>query len=249
MVLPITFAGLSTALMSDLDVNFAALGNLSIISCTIAGTNDLVLTPEVNAPTVAAYHRLQCFSGVASITNTGPVTARVGTLGSHPVYMDTLAGPVLLSNHEIVAGNFVLLVFDIALNSGAGGFRLITPVTDPVPVIGGTPATVSSATGTTLTAAQLTGGGYTQAIILRSGTSGDFNDTTDTGANIVAAIPGCAVDTYFHLRMINSSGHTQTLLAGSGVTVTGTATTATSTTHDFIGVVTAIGTPAVTIYG
>lgn len=248
MVLPVTFAGLSLALVSQLDDNFAALGVLTVLHCTITGTNDLVLTPAVNAPTVAIYTKYQVFLAVAPATNTGPVTARVGTLAAHPVYMDTLGSAIPLSNHEIVGGNVVMLMWDPALNGGGSGFHLLT--VPPLPRTGGAPATVSASTGTTLTAAQLTGAGWADGVLIRAGSpSGNFNDTTDTATNIIAALPGGAVDTYFHLRVVNTSGHTQTLLAGSGVTVVGTATTANAATHDFVGVVTNVGTPAVIIYG
>lgn len=124
MALPNTFAAQTTPQMVELDQNFAALGALTAIPCTVAGTNALVLTPATNCPTVSAYVNYQSFVCAATATNTTAVTARVGSLGILPVYLDTAAGPVALSAGDIFIGNLVVLFYDAALNSGAGGFHL-----------------------------------------------------------------------------------------------------------------------------
>jgi hypothetical protein len=159
------------------------------------------------------------------------------------------AGPVALSGGEIVATNAIFLTYDAALNSGGGGFHLRS--TMPLPPVGALPATVTSNVGVTLTAAQLTGSGKARAILFRAGAPGaGFNDTTDTAALIVAALPNAQVGTYFTIVESNNTGQTQTLLGGTNVTIAGVATTAAGATHSFTGVVTALGgTPAVTILG
>ncbi len=246
--MPLPFANLTTVPLADLDSNFAALGALVTIPSTISGTNTLLLTPATVTPTIVAYSNYQAWSGVATATNTGAATAKVGALPTLNVYKDTVNGPVALVGGEIVIGNMIILIYDSSLNAGAGGFHLGLPVSQPS--VGSAPATVNNNAGTTISAAALTGSGTTQAVILRTGAPGaPFNDTTDTAANIVAAILGCGLNTYFRFREINSTGQTQTLIAGSGVTVSGVATTATGVTHDFVGVVTNIAVPAVTIYG
>ena len=248
MALPVTFAAQTTPTMPELDQNFAALGALTAIPCTVSGTNTITMTPAANTPTIAAYANYQPFSGVAAATNTGAATNAVGGLTALAIYKDSASGPVALAGGEIVIGNALYLVYDSALNAGNGGFHLLGAVTKAN--TGAAPATVNSATGVTLSAAVLTGSGTTQAIQLRTGAaSGDFNDTTDTATAIIGAIPGCGLYTYFRFTVLNSTGHTQTILAGSGVTVSGVATTANGTTHAFVGVVTNLGSPAVTISG
>jgi hypothetical protein len=248
MPLPHIFTALAATQMSFLDDNFAALGALTAIPSVITGTNTLAVAPLATTPTISAYGNYQAFSGVAAGTNTGAVTAQVSGLGALSVYKDTISGPVALAGGEIVTGNLVVLTYDSSLNAGAGGFHLTVLVSQPS--VGAAPATVNVNAGTTISAAALTGSGTTQAVILRTGApGGGFSDTTATATQIVGAIPGCGINTYFRFREINSTGQTQTLLAGAGVTVSGTATTATATTHDFVGVVTAIAVPAVTIYG
>ena len=108
-------------------------------------------------------------------------------------------------------------------------------------------ATVSSATGVTLSAAEMVGGW-----ILRTGAAtGAVTDTTDTAANLVAAYNASdtQVGSSFLLGINNTTGQTLTLAAGSGVTVSGTATINDNNTRVFLGVFTDVtsGSQAVTL--
>ena len=95
--------------------------------------------------------------------------------------------------------------------------------------------TLSSASQTvTALAAQIVGG-----ILNRTGSPGGaVTETTPTAAQIIAALPNTiALDGTFQFvfRYINNAlGQTTTWTAGSGVTVTGTATIATSAWRDFL---------------
>jgi hypothetical protein len=73
---------------------------------------------------------------------------------------------------------------------------------------------ITSATGTTLTAAQML-----TTNILRSGPGAPFSDTTDTAANLAAALgtPGGS----FELTYINNTGSVATIAPGAGVTMAG----------------------------
>lgn len=70
-------------------------------------------------------------------------------------------------------------------------------------------------------------------VVSRGGAqTGAFADTTDTATNILAAFsntPGT-----FKLRVMNTTGDTQTIAGGTGVTVTGTATIAAGAWRDFL---------------
>ena len=94
-----------------------------------------------------------------------------------------------------------------------------------------------------LTAAQLLGG-----FILRSA-GATSSDTFPTATAIVAAIPDCAVNDAFEFEIINTKSGTITMVAGSGITLAGTTTIATGTSRRYLGIVTAVDTPAVTIRG
>lgn len=94
---------------------------------------------------------------------------------------------------------------------------------------------VTGATGQTVTGAQLAGG-----IITRTGTlGGAANDTFPSAADIIAAVSSedkrPSNNTQWRLRYINvATGQTITVLAGTGVTLTGTMTIATATWREFL---------------
>lgn len=94
----------------------------------------------------------------------------------------------------------------------------------------------------TLTAAEFINGLYIQG-----GTPGAVNKTTPTAALLAAAIPEAAVGTMFEFTLVNGGDGTLTMVAGDGVTLSGTATCAAAKNKNFRGYFTAIGTPAVTV--
>jgi hypothetical protein len=131
MVYSITqFENNTTNQLSALDNNFVTFGALVPIPCIVAGSNALTLTPNgagiVPTPAISAYTTNMYFTGIASASNSGAVTAAVGTLPSLIVYKDTLLGTIQLAGNEIINGCAFGLCYDAALNSGAGGFHLIS---------------------------------------------------------------------------------------------------------------------------
>lgn len=79
-----------------------------------------------------------------------------------------------------------------------------------------TAATITTAGAGTYTAANMLGG-----LILRDPNGGSRTDTTHTAAQIVAALPGAAVDDTFELVIVNTAdaAETITLAGGTGVTL------------------------------
>lgn len=126
MPLAYIFGSATTAPTSDLDSNFQTVGLLGTLPCSVTGTNALALTllNPTNSPTVSAYADYLIFSFVAANTNTGAVTAAVGSLGALSVYKNSSSGPVAVAAGDIIANNFYTLRYSAALNSGAGGFYL-----------------------------------------------------------------------------------------------------------------------------
>jgi hypothetical protein len=108
-----------------------------------------------------------------------------------------------------------------------------------------TVTTDATAGALTYTAAMLLGG-----IILRDPAGGNRSDVTPTAALLVAAIPGCAIGTAFEFTIRNAAdaAETITVTAGEGTTLSGTMTIAQNATKRFLVVVTAVGTPAYTVY-
>lgn len=125
MALPTQFAALTAATGAQLDGNFAALGALTPIPCTASGGDAQVLTPLSNTPTIPAYSNYMQFTAIAAQSNTGAGTGKIGSLAALPIYKASPAGPVPLTGGEIVALIQFVLMYDSALNGGAGGFHLM----------------------------------------------------------------------------------------------------------------------------
>lgn len=133
MSLPNSFGNEPNPVMSELDVNFAALGAISYVPCTAAGTNTITLTPRANTPAINGYSQLQGYPFVAVGTNTGGVQIQVlGPSGSPltllQAYKLSSAGPIALTAGDIQNGSYYVPVYDLALNSGVGGFHLVNVV-------------------------------------------------------------------------------------------------------------------------
>jgi len=249
VALPYTFANQTTPVLSELDANFAALGALTVIPCSVTGTNTLSLSAAANTPTITAYANYQAFSCVAGAANTGASQARVDGLALLSIYKDTPGGPIALVGGEIGAGSIIFLTYDSALSVGAGGFHLQSGTNGPALGVGAA-TTVPDNTGITLTAAQVTGSGTGQGVIDRQGSPGaPYNDQAPTATAIIGALPGAVVGTVFRFRVVNTSGQTQTITTNSGISLVGGVTTANNASHDYIGIVNNVGSPAVTIYG
>lgn len=153
MALPYLFANVTSATGQQLDDDFSVVGKLGTLPCTITGTDTLALTLSSTNPTISAYANYLRFSGIAAGDNTTAVTAQVGSLGTLSVYKDTSSGPVVLTGGEIQEDNYIELVYDSALNSGSGGFHLVSSTVTS----GGTVTSV--ATGSGLTGGPITSSG------------------------------------------------------------------------------------------
>lgn len=238
-----TFAPLSAAEMAFLDGNFAALTQMGLVPVDLTGTSVIGLTPTLsgNGPPISAYANYQGFVGVANATNAGAVSAQYTGLTALPVYRDTPSGPVALAGGEIVTLNVCLFVYDSLLNSGAGGFHLVTGGVVAAP-IKSTPAGVSATSGVVLSAAFLTGSGGGQGVVVRTGPASGFTDTTDTAAAIAALVPGggssvAGTGPVFRCKYVNTTSSTASVAAGSGVVLSGVATVPGPGSADFVGVV------------
>src|SRR5215469_9280364 len=75
----------------------------------------------------------------------------------------------------------------------------------------------------TVGAGLLTGAAIVGGVITRSGSTSAFTDTTDSAANIIAAIPNSTVGQSWELVLVNTTAFAETLSAGSGVTLSGLA--------------------------
>ncbi len=126
--LPYRFAPVTEATGAQLDADFDAVSALGIIPCTLSGTNAITFTPAADTPTQSAYANYKQYAGVVVNTTTGATTVRVGALPFLPLYVDGPSGPVAAAGGEVAAGNMVVVAYDSALNTGAGGFHLLSVV-------------------------------------------------------------------------------------------------------------------------
>lgn len=89
----------------------------------------------------------------------------------------------------------------------------------------------------TLTAAGLVGGE-----IVRTGPVAAFSDATDTAANIIAALPGVVVGSSFNILIKNATAYTQTITAGTGVTLPNTVITPPFAVNNYVATVSTAST-------
>ena len=98
-------------------------------------------------------------------------------------------------------------------------------------------------------AASVLAGAQKNVVTVGSAAAAAYNVTTDTAANIVAAlqtamrnlnntVPSKVIGTSFIVRFINvNATYAATIVAGAGVNIVGTATLALSTSRDFLATI------------
>lgn len=111
---------------------------------------------------------------------------------------------------------------------------------------GGTPVNTAIATvgNGTLTAASIVGG-----VITRSGSTSAFTDTTDTAANIVAAITSPVAGESFFLYIRNTTAFAETFAGGTGVTLSGNVILPAHSTSAFLVTLTSLTAVAMLMVG
>lgn len=122
------YAALSDGLnpLSLWDQSLADMGSLGIIPCTAAGTNAITLTPIVAAfaPNVVLPNSLQLFSFLATATSTAAVTIQIGGSAVLKFYVD---GVTQAGAGNVQSGLPYFIMYNVALNGGAGGFQSFAP--------------------------------------------------------------------------------------------------------------------------
>ena len=132
MGFPVTFGALAggvgvTQPLSLFDAQFTAVGGGLIVPCAAAGQNSILLTPAANTPTIAGYTSLSPIFGffAAQATSSSPVTISVAGIGARNVYKNQ--GATLIGANDFAAGGAYYVIFNPALNGGAGGWVVVNP--------------------------------------------------------------------------------------------------------------------------
>lgn len=135
-------------------------------------------------------------------------------------------GPRLIDGSDL---NTLVRQINAALG-GTGG----TPVNTAITTVG----------NGTLTAASIVGG-----VITRSGSTSAFTDTTDTAANIVAAITSPVAGESFFLYIRNTTAFAETFAGGTGVTLSGNVILPAHSTSAFLVTLTSLTAVAMLMVG
>jgi len=174
------------------------------------------------------------------ITRTGPVAAYTDTTATGTQIIDALIAYVEDGNNflyvrntlpfiqTIAAGTDVTLTGDALVPANSVGVFLLTYTSETTVTmlrVGTIPLTTNAlevnTAITTVGAGVLTGAGIAGGVITRSGSTAVYTDTTDTAANIIAAMPNANIGQSFELVVKNTVGFAQTITGGTGVTVSG----------------------------
>lgn len=144
------------------------------------------------------------------------------------------------------AGGLDITANEISLDSTVAGKGILNTAGILSVVLPGRGAktAISTAGAGTLTAA-----GIVSGLIMRTGPTGAYDDTTDTATAILALLNDPAVGDSFEFSIVNGVAHIGTMLAGAGITLAGVTANAASKVRRYHVQVTNVGTPAVTITG
>lgn len=128
-----------------------------------------------------------------------------------------MASPVP-TNFATLTGAEILRLYGVAANGQPSGQDFLA-TTAQIAALAETETNITNTLITTVGAGTLTAAGLVGGLIMRSGPTANFTDTTDTAAKILAALPGIVVGSSFLIRIKNNTAFIETLAAGAGVTL------------------------------
>lgn len=116
---------------------------------TSTGASGIYAVTPANISFPTAYVQGEVYSFKAHQSSVGSDTLNWNALGAKNIYKPTSAGPTLLTSQDIVINQMVLLAYDATLNSGVGGWQLLTSPTAggviPSGIVAHWPATTAPA--------------------------------------------------------------------------------------------------------
>jgi glycine rich protein len=125
-LVPTQFAGETSDTTTNLDADFQSLVPGNVLPCTATGTNTIALTPVVGSLSVSAYTDKEQYSFNAPNATTGSVTINVSAVGALKAFK--AGGITQLGNGDITSGQFCQFAYQASLDTGAGGFVLVSAV-------------------------------------------------------------------------------------------------------------------------
>lgn len=170
------------------------------------------------------------------------VLVRDATNGSYQNMSIAAVGTIVAA----AAGGLAIVGGGVGFDATVGGKGIVETngVLDVSLPGRGAKVAISTAGAGTLTAAGIVGG-----LIMRTGPTGAYNDTTDTATAILALLDNPAVGDSWEFTHVNGVAFIGTMVAGAGITLAGTTANAASKVRRYHAEVTNVGTPAITITG
>lgn len=201
-----------------------------ITSTVATGTAPLVVSSTTPVENLTASNVVTNANLTGPITSVGNATAVAAQTGTGSTFVMSASPTLVTPNIGAATASSLTATATVTAGGQIHGAIVNTAVSDTA--------------GTTLSAASMVGG-----VITRSGPTAAYTDTTATASAIVAAITNAQVGTSFDLTIINTVAFAQTIAAGAGVTLAGTTALAASSARRFVGTITNVATPAVTLLG
>lgn len=204
------FAGLSGTGEIDepaqaLDDNFQNVN--SLCQCTASGTaNAITLAANANQPPIPSPpNAMQQFGFVALSNSTGLVTVTIG-VNTRNLYLGN--GTTQAGNGDILATKFYAIVYNPALNGGAGGFSMAGGA-------GAAPLNSPAFTGTP-TAPTPTAGDSSTKLATTAFVQGALPGTAYGSLGSYATINGSTVNPFWNVRPgAGGTGTVSTILPGT----------------------------------
>ena len=146
-------------------------------------------TSNVLYPT--AYKQGEVYCAKANFTSVGSDTLAVNSLAALPLYQPSGTGPTAVVAGQIHSGAMFCAAYDAALNSGAGGFQLLTGGAASLDTIGSTQGDILYR-------------GSSAWSVLGPGTAGQFLQTDGSAANPSWSSPPAAAQFGINLNAVMS---------------------------------------------
>jgi len=144
------------------------------------------------------------------------------------------------------AGGLAIAAGEVGLDATVGGEGIVN--TNGVLSVS-LPGRSSPTAITTVGAGTLTAAAITSGLIMRSGPTGVYDDTTDTAVAIIAAWDTPSIGNSFDFTIVNGVAFAGTMLAGVGVTLAGVTANAASKVRKYRCTMTAAATVTITGIG
>lgn len=176
-----------------------------------------------------------------SITPVDAANVSPGTTGTVPVGKE-----INVASRAVAGGTlFITTTRGLGDSDPTGVSTVFVPTTIGGLIPNAANTSISTVGAGTITAAAIAGGTVTRAGVQ----SAAFSDATDTATAILAALPGFGVNSAMKIVIRNTTAFTETITAGSGITLSGNVILPAQSEGSFLLTCTATGTPAFTMVG